>query len=484
MTHRTRTKIVATVGPASDSPEILESLVEAGASIFRLNFSHGDQKDHQEVAHSIRAIGNRRGEMIAILQDLQGPKLRVGAVGDPGHVNLTTGDAFRICTKDLVGDAAMVSTSYQQLARDLEIGDPVLIDDGRLVLEVTSLDYGTDHGDIVTTRVVHGGKLSSRKGINLPQTDVTAPALTSKDKADLGLGVQLGVDMIALSFVQSPTDLYTAREVIAAAGGDQLLIAKIEKPQAIDVLPEIIDAADGVMVARGDLGVEISPEAVPLIQKRIIRLANAAGKPVITATQMLESMISSPLPTRAEASDVANAILDGTDAVMLSGETAVGDWPVESVATMTRIAQAIEQERTTTPWQLSRTTSGHYDNPTEAQAIGHAARALADDIDVKAIVVLTASGRIAQHISQERPDAPIIAFTERENVGRRLSLWHGVQPIVIVLESTIDDIIAQFNRELVSRQLAGIGDRIVIVGADPGRMRQGSVFLEVHTVDG
>lgn len=482
MTSRARTKIVATVGPASQSPEQLEALALAGVSVFRLNFSHGSRDEHQAVAASIRRLAERLGRSIAILQDLQGPKLRVGHMSRDEPVTLVDNAEFRICTTEIDGTAEMVSTSYRQLARDLHVGDPVLIDDGRIRLDVTALDYDTDNGDVVTTRVVHGGQLSSRKGINLPETMVTTPAMTEKDEADLKFGVELGVDMIALSFVRSASDVVTAKNLIAAAGGDQPLIAKIEKPQAIDKLQEIIDASDGVMVARGDLGVETSPEAVPLVQKRIIRMANAAGKPVITATQMLESMISAPQPTRAEASDVANAILDGTDAVMLSGETAVGDWPVESVATMTNIALEIEREPAATPWQLARTTSGHYDDPTEAQAVGHAARALADDLHVRAIVVLTASGRTAQRISQERPTAPIIAFTDHPEVGRRLAVWHGVVPMVTTLESTIDGLIAQVEREVAAASIAAAGDRLVIVGANPRRTEHASVFLEVHTL--
>lgn len=482
MTSRARTKIVATIGPATASANMIEALHGAGVSVFRLNFSHGDPEQHRRVAHSIREVSQRRRRAVAILQDLQGPKLRIGELDEAEPVILEGGADFRICTRDIIGSSSMVSTSYEELARDLKPGDPILIDDGRLRLEVAELAYDTEHGDIVTTRVIQGGTLKPRKGINLPLTEVSSPALTEKDRNDLNFGVGLGVDMIALSFVRHPADVELARKLIFEAGGTQPVIAKIEKPQAIDVLPEIIDAADGVMVARGDLGVELSAEAVPLIQKRIIRLANAAGKPVITATQMLESMIFAPQPTRAEASDVANAILDGTDAVMLSGETAVGDWPVEAVETMTKIANVVEQERTSIPWQLSSASIDRDDSPTEAQAAGHAARALADDLNVEAIVVLTRTGHTAQRISQERPIAPIIAFTDRDDVGRRLALWHGVVPIVVPLESTIDELIRQVSREVVVRKLAAVGDRVVIVGANPRTSDQASVFLEIHTI--
>lgn len=484
MKRYAQTKIVATIGPASSSPQYVENLIEAGVSIFRLNFSHSTHRDHETVFHTIRQLSKGSGHTIGILQDLQGPKLRVGELADPGSFHLQVGDALCICTEPVMGTAEMVSTSYDRLAHDLELGMPVLIDDGKIRLEVTSLDFDTDHGDVVTTKVVHGGVLNPRKGINLPETEVSTPALTDKDRDDLEFGVQLGVDFIALSFVRTPQDLFEARALINHLGGKQPLIAKIEKPQAVDVLPSIIDAADGVMVARGDLGVELSPEAVPLIQKRIIRLANKAGKPVITATQMLESMIAAPQPTRAEASDVANAILDGTDAVMLSGETAVGAYPIEAVEMMATIARTIERDPQSRG-SLFRALRGIDDaigDQTEAQAIGHAARALADGLRAVAVVVLTATGSTAKRISQERPGAPIIAFTDQIDVGRQLTIWHGVIPMILPLEGTIDRLIMQVNRELRVRQLAQPHDRVVIVGANPRSTDAPSVFLEIHTV--
>ena len=484
MNQRARTKIVATIGPASRTPERIDALVRAGVSVFRLNFSHGSHDGHRDVFRIIREISEQHGRTIAILQDLQGPKLRVGEMAEDTPFTLVAGEKFKICTRDILGTSEMVSTSYDDLGRDLEPGDPVLIDDGRLRFEVTKVELNTDHGDVVTLNVLQGGVLKARKGINVPKTVVSSPAMTAKDRVDLAFGVELGVDMIALSFVRRAEDLNEARALITAAGGTQPLIAKIEKPQAVEVLPSIIDATDGVMVARGDLGVELSPEAVPLIQKRIIRLANAAGKPVITATQMLESMISAPQPTRAEASDVANAILDGTDAVMLSGETAVGEYPVEAVQTMVTIARTIERERIGTPWQLSRIGIREYDNQSESQAVGHAARALADDLRAKAIVVLTRSGATAQNVSKERPVEPVIAFTSEPDIGRRLAIWHGVIPVVTQLESTIDDLISQVDGEVVRREFAQSGDRIVIVGANPHRSAHPSIFLEVHTISG
>ncbi len=484
MFRRSRTKIVATIGPATSTAAAVEALIVAGVSVFRLNFSHGELKEHQRMVGIIREVSERQGFAIGILQDLQGPKLRVGELAENQSVKLIPGESFRICTREIVGTSEMVSTSYDGLGNDLAVGDPILLDDGKLKLEVTGIDLGTGYGDIVTTRVLRGGMLSARKGINLPETEVSAPAITEKDREDLRAGIDLGVDMVALSFVRRPEDLDEARRLIRERRGTQPLIAKIEKPLAVTMLPEILAASDGVMVARGDLGVELSPEAVPLIQKRIIRLANAAGKPVITATQMLESMVSAPHPTRAEASDVANAILDGTDAVMLSGETAVGEFPVEAVETMASIAQTVERERMGTPWQINRVGIRQYEDQTESQAVGHAARALADDLKAKAIVVLTRTGATAQDVSRERPVEPTVAITDQVEVGRRLALWHGVVPVITPLEATIDDLIAQVDRVIVEHEFANAGDRIVIVGANPHRSAHPSIFLEVHTISG
>ncbi len=479
-----RTKIVATIGPASSKPETIGALIDAGVSVFRMNFSHGDHATHERAYHAIRDIAAHKGRAIGILQDLQGPKLRIGDLAGGTSVELAQGDIFRICTREIAGTATMASTSYERFGRDLSPGDPVLIDDGKLRLEVTGIERDTDHGDIVSMRVIQGGELFPRKGINLPQTDVSEPALTAKDREDLAFGLALGVDLVALSFVRRAEDLDDARAIIREHGRDQPLIAKIEKPQAVKHLATIIDAVDGVMVARGDLGVEMPPEEVPLIQKTIIRQANMVGKPVITATQMLESMMTHPVPTRAESSDVANAILDGTDAVMLSGETAVGSYPVDAVRTMASIARTVERDRVGTAWELQRAGIRSYDNQTEARAIGHAARALTDDLKACAVAVLTRSGATAQSVSLERPRSPIIAFTEDAAVGRRLSLWHGVVPVITPLETTMDALVGQVDREVVRREIATAGDRIVIVGANPHRGAHPALFVEVHTIGG
>jgi pyruvate kinase len=484
MNHRARTKIVATIGPASSTPERIAALIDAGVSVFRINFSHGTHDEHEASYRAIRDIADARGRAIGILQDLQGPKLRIGELAADSQVVLEEGETFRICTRPILGTSEMASTSYERFGHDLNPGDPVLIDDGKLRFEVTDIELGTDHGDIVSMRVLQGGTLSPRKGINLPKTLVTEPALTSKDREDLEFGLALGVDLVALSFVRRAEDMDDARAIIERSGNGQPLIAKIEKPQAVEHLASIIDAVDGVMVARGDLGVEMPPEEVPLIQKRVIRQANMAGKPVITATQMLESMMEHPVPTRAEASDVANAILDGTDAIMLSGETAVGDYPVEAVKTMASIARTVERDRIGTVWELQRAGIRNYENQTEARAIGHAARALADDLRASAVAVLTRSGATAQSVSLERPRGHTIAFTEDAAVGRRLSLWHGVVPVIMPLESTIDALVEQVDRESARLGFAEQGERIVIVGANPHRRPGSSVFVEVHTVAG
>jgi pyruvate kinase len=484
MNQRARTKIVATIGPASSTPERVAALIDAGVSVFRLNFSHGTHEAHEQSYRAIRQLSEQKGRAIGIMQDLQGPKLRIGELVEDGPVVLEDGETFRICTRPILGTSEMASTSYERFGQDLQPGDPVLIDDGKLRFEVTGIELGTDYGDIVSMRVLQGGELNPRKGINLPKTRVSEPALTAKDREDLEFGLALGVDLFAHSFVRRAEDLSDARAIIQEQGSGQPLIAKIEKPQAVQHLASIIDAVDGVMVARGDLGVEMPPEEVPLIQKTIIRQANMVGKPVITATQMLESMMEHPVPTRAEASDVANAILDGTDAVMLSGETAVGDYPVEAVRTMASIARTVERDRVGTAWELQRAGIRSDENQTEARAIGHAARALADDLKARAVAVLTRSGATAQSVSLERPRAPIIAFTADADVGRRLSLWHGVEPVIMPLESTIDALLEQVEREAVRRDLAGAGDRIVVVGANPHRHAHPSLFVEVHTIAG
>ena len=476
------TKIVATLGPASRDEATLGSLLDAGVSVVRLNFSHGTQDEHAETIRRVRALAAARDRPIAILQDLQGPKLRVGDLAGGGPVELVAGAVIEIVTTPVDGTAARISTTYAGLGEDVWLGERVLLDDGALELRVERVERGAtpDEPDVVTCRVVYGGLLKPHKGINLPGTTVNAPALTEKDRDDLAFGVAQNVDYVALSFVRDPADLRLARAAIRANGGRQPLIAKIEKPQAIAKLDAIIRAADGVMVARGDLGVEISPEAVPMLQKRMIRLANAAGVPVITATQMLESMIGHPRPTRAEASDVANAILDGTDAVMLSGETAVGAYPIAAVQTMARIAR--EAERHPDALRAHPALIPSQRAVTDSHAVAHAARSLARDLGARAIAVLTATGRTAGLVSGERSGVPIVAFTARPAVARRLALWHGVVPLLTDLPETLDETLDAVERGLRERGLADPGERVIVVGSAARRARGRTPFVQVHTL--
>lgn len=474
------TKIVATVGPASEGEDVLERMILAGVTTFRLNFSHGGHDRHEAVYRRIRALAERLQRPTTILQDLQGPKLRIGDLENDQPFEIERGDVFRICTTPVRGTSERVSTSYGDLGKDVRVGDQILIDDGLIELRITDVELDTALGDDVVTSVVHGGLIKPQKGINLPGTHVSAPSMTSKDIADLEFGVSLGVDMIALSFVRSPTDVIDAKRRIRNLGGSQPLISKIEKPQAVQVLESIVEASDGLMVARGDLGVELSTEQVPLVQKRLIRLANQAGKPVITATQMLESMIENPRPTRAEASDIANAILDGTDAVMLSGETAVGKWPVRTVETMAQIARTIEADAS---WQRAmRLISGDQQaaDASVSSAIAHAAALLARNVKAAAVVVLTASGATAERVSRERPGVPILAFADRVGVAARLSLWHGIVPVHEPLAGNIDALHRQIDQGIRRLGYASTGDKIVTVGRVPYGDTGTALFLQFH----
>ena len=430
-----RTKIVCTIGPATNSEERLEQLMRAGMNVARLNFSHGTHDEHAAVIERIRKISARLDCSIAILQDLQGPKIRVGSLQGGQPVQLVDGAQVTITIRPVTGDAQTIPTTYTHLPQDVKPGDRILLDDGLMELRV--LDTGATD---VRCQVVHGGLLKEHKGINLPGVAVSAPALTEKDRDDLRFGIMHGVDYVALSFVRRPEDVLTAKQLIAQLQAEQSrkhthapvsipLIAKLEKPEAVAHLDDILEVVDGVMVARGDLGVEMPPEKVPLLQKRIIARCNDLGLPVITATQMLESMVTNPRPTRAEASDVANAILDGTDSVMLSAETATGAYPIEAVQMMVRIALETEAgDSTARQPQCQRLTQEH--------AVSHAARALSEEASVKAIVVLTRSGTSARLISKDRPRRPILAYTSSERIYRQLALWWGVWPHCIEMQGS------------------------------------------------
>lgn len=449
-----RTRIVATLGPATDSPESIQALIEAGVDVFRMNFSHGNHVEHAARFERTRKIARSLGANVAMLQDLQGPKIRTGRLAGGGPVALTPGAKFTITTKALLGDATQVSTSYRALPNDVRPGDRILLDDGHLELRVLAKDDSR-----VDCEVVVGGPLGEHKGINLPGVLVSAPAMTGKDRRDLAFGLALGVDAVALSFVRRAADIRVAKRRIARHGADAPVIAKIEQPEAIDDLEAILEAADGLMVARGDLGVEMPPEQVPVLQKHIIREANRWGKPVIVATQMLESMVRNPRPTRAEASDVANAIFDGTDAVMLSAETSIGRYPVEAVKMMTRVAVAAE-----TVYRPDRSLLARGGVLAINAAVADAAVRAAESLCAAAIVVFTISGATARLVSQRRPSCPIHAFCPEPAARRRLALVWGVEAHEIAMASSTDRLITRAQERLRRLEVVNRGDAIVLVG--------------------
>lgn len=468
-----RTKIVATIGPASRDRAVLESLVQAGVDVVRLNFSHGDHAAHLEVLQSVRAISAAHGMPVAILQDLSGPKIRTGRLKGGGPVELRQGARVVITTDETIeGTAERISTTYDPLPRDVRPGDRILLDDGNLELKVESAS-GTE----VACTVVYGGLLKPNKGMNLPGVSLSTPALTDKDRVDLDFGIRNGVDYVALSFVRQGKDVEEVKEIIRGMGATTPVIAKIEKREAMDDLPQVLEAADGVMVARGDLGVEMSTEEVPTLQKRIIEMANAAGKVVITATQMLESMIENPRPTRAEASDVANAILDGTDAIMLSAETASGRYPVQTVATMARIALYTEQYGTFQP--PSRFVGGSA--TVVARSLARVARTVAEELGCKLIVAFTESGSTARLVSTFRPHAPVAAITYNDETYRRLALWWGVVAVKSEFAATTDDMIVRGEALLKKNGLVSKGDTILML-AGQSHTAGATNMLRVHVI--
>jgi pyruvate kinase len=463
-----RTKIIATIGPASSSATIIAKLIRAGMDAARLNFSHGDRRDHRNRIRLIRQEAASAGEQIAIIQDLQGPKLRVGVMKNDAVI-LKRGDDLTLTTRTVISTSERVSVTYPHLTKDLKVGDTVLLDDGRLELKAIKK---TSNG--LLCKIIRGGLLKSHKGVNLPGTHLSLPSLSHKDKEDLRFGIQQGVDYIALSFVRTANDVLQTRRFIRSLGANTPIIAKIEKPEAIQNLDAIIETADGVMVARGDLGVEMSPEQVPLLQKKIIEACNQAEKPVITATQMLESMIENPQPTRAEASDVANAILDGTDCVMLSGETAVGKHPVQAVEVMTRIA--VQAETSVSPRPPDANLSG----PDES--VAHAACRAAEEQRAQAIVTFTQSGSTALLVSKHRPRTCIIAPTPFEHIARKISLYWGVTPVILKTRKTTDDMITSVERIMLKKKLARSRDLIVITAGVPIGVAGSTNMLKMHRV--
>jgi pyruvate kinase len=463
-----RTKIIATLGPSSASPAMIEQLIVTGVDVFRLNFSHGANKDKADIIASVRGISRRHGKAVAILADLQGPKIRTGRM-ENGAIQLLKGESIDITTDEVLGRPSLISTIYKSLPHDVKPGSRILMDDGLIELKVHSVTGNTVH-----CTVVEGGTLKDLKGINLPGVNVSSPSLTPKDRVDLDFCLENGVDYLALSFVRKSADVDDLKQIIADRGLSIPVVAKIEKPEALRNFKSILKAADAVMVARGDLGVEIEAERVPLIQKKIIQACNAAGKPVITATQMLESMINHPRPTRAETSDVANAILDGTDAVMLSGETASGQFPVEAVRTMVKVARDVESAGLVLP----PSRPGMHRNNV-AEAVAEAACHASATLRPRAIVVFTQSGGTAALISKFRPQVPIFAFTPFLEIERRLALHWGVKTFHVGSMSGTDQQIAAVEETLLS---AGFkkGDVVVITMGVPLESRGSTNLIKVH----
>lgn len=466
-----RTKIIATIGPSSNDRETITQMLHAGMDVARLNFSHGTHSDYTKTIALLRTIAAEMNRPLTIIQDLQGPKIRTGALRGKEPVMLAKGDRLTITTRDEPGTATRVSTTYHPLPRDVRHGDRILISDGLIELRVLETT-----ADEVQTEIVVGGILREHQGINLPGVSISSPSLTEKDIADLEFGLAHRVDYVALSFVRQASDIAEIKERIAAANKDVPVIAKIEKPEALDDLAGILRLSDGIMVARGDLGVEIPTARVPPVQKMLIQAANQASIPVITATQMLDSMIRNPRPTRAEASDVANAILDGTDAVMLSGETAAGLFPVEAIQMMAQIVEEAES--------LERCPFVHPSIPISWQediphAISAAAHAITGALSVKAIVAFTQSGNTARLVSHQRPCVPIVAVTPYEKVYFRLNLLWGVLPIMSEYVNTLTELSNKTTAMLLERGLVKPGDRVILTGGHPMASRGMTDFLKI-----
>jgi pyruvate kinase len=474
-----RAKIVATIGPVSQDRDTLRQLIMAGMDVARLNFSHGTHADHLKVYQIVRELSDEMDLPITIMQDIQGPKIRVGEI-EGGKVVLDKGQSLTLTTEEVIGNKERVSVDFPGLVSCVEPGSRILIDDGNLELTVLEKPDPVV-GKEIKTRVQVGGELKPHKGVNLPGIKLDIPALTNKDVDDLAFGLKIGVDAIAISFVRSANDLILVRQMIDLHAPDRrppMIIAKLERPEALDNLEAIVSEADGVMVARGDLGVEMSPETVPIAQKRIIELANCKTKIVITATQMLESMILQPRPTRAEASDVANAIFDGTDAVMLSGETAMGSYPVEAVKMMSAIVE--EAESHIVEWGRQPTAEQATDD--DSVALARAARELAHDRNVSAIAVFTLSGRNAHTIAKARPRVPILAFTPNAVTYSRLPLVWGVMPYLVPEVDTVEAMIAHVEAAMLLNSPTRRGQQIILMAGLPAGELTSVNFILLHTI--
>ncbi len=465
-----RAKIVCTLGPATSTASAVLALVTAGMDVARLNLSHGARAEHEEVYRFVREAGDVTGRSVGVLVDLQGPKIRLGRFAG-GAAVLVEGAQFTITTEPVVGDATIASTTYGGLPGDVQVGDRILVDDGRLALEVAEVN-----GPEVRTVVQVGGTVSNSKGMNLPGVAVSAPALTSKDIDDLRWALHLRADVVALSFVRSPADVDAVRAVMDEEGVRVPVIAKIEKPEAVERLDEIIEAFDAIMVARGDLGVELALEQVPLVQKRAVEIARRRAKPTIVATQMLESMISNPIPTRAEASDVANAVLDGADAVMLSGETSVGRYPVRTVETMGRIVEHVEDER------LDLVARMDWEPRTVGGAITLAAVQIAQRVGASYLVSFTQSGHTARRMARYRTAIPLLAFTTEQKVRSQLALTWGVETFLTPVVQHTDDMVRAVDRSMLALGRCAPGDLVVIVAGSPPGIPGSTNALRVHRI--
>ncbi len=471
-----RVKIVCTIGPASREPEILRELMQAGMNVARLNLSHGTHEYHAETIRRVRTLAMELGKPVAVLADLQGPKLRVGQMQE-GGVPLETGQEVVLTTEAIIGKPGRIPIQNQDLPGMVKPGERILLDDGLMELRVTRVTERE-----IYAQVINGGLLKDRKGMNLPDSDLTIPALTKKDRKDVLFALEQHVDWIALSFVRRAKEVRALRRIIdkhSPLDWCTPIIAKIEKPEAVRRIQEIVQAADGIMVARGDLGIETSPEAVPMVQKRIIALCNEAGKPVVTATQMLESMVHNPRPTRAEASDVANAVLDGSDAIMLSGETAVGKYPVRAVQTMVKIAEEAERvRRLTNPEALDRNFETH----TIADAVCHATVVTARDIKGAAVVAPTVSGSTARKLSRFRPSVPIVAVTPSPLVYRQLALFWGVYPLMGQRMSTTDEVVEDAVQRTHQTGFVDQGDIVLVTGGVVGGLPGSTNLMTVRRI--
>ena len=471
-----RAKIVCTLGPATDSPERLAALLDAGMNVARLNFSHGTPAEHARRLRLVRRLARGRRIPLAILQDLEGPKIRTGSLDQGRPVELQPRARVTLTTRPVPGNARLISTTFQALPREVKRGSRILLSDGLIELRVERVS-----GRDVTCRVIEGGRLAEHQGINLPGLPLKISALTTKDRADLNFGIQHGVDYIALSFVRHPEDVLELKRLLAAAGRDIPVVAKLEKPEAIDCLEEILTVADAVMVARGDLGVELSPEMVPVVQKRIIARANDLKVPVIVATQMLESMTAHARPTRAEASDVANAIFDGADALMLSGETAVGHYPVEAAQMMARIIRAAESSPRQT-WYVRRRRTAD-EQLTVPEAVAESVAHLAEDLNLKAIAVFTQSGSSARLVSKFRPCVPVYAFSPVPQILSRAALYWGVIPVGMPHVKSTDRMVEGAAHELRARGIVAPGDLIAVLAGTPIARRGTTNLLKVHRIE-